>query len=95
MWADDLAQCFSTAAHFYIEKIPWYTTNQKYFSMEIFSLITTIQSLNLFTVTQCETWVCLDAHKADEGGIEGGNKLTFLWQTVEFYYFFNQLNEIG
>lgn len=33
----------------------------------------TILSLNLFLLTQCDIWACLDAQKADIlGGIVGG-----------------------
>lgn len=47
--ASDSDLCFSTL--FSIEKIPWHTTNQKYYKLNVFSPIMTIQSPNLFRLT--------------------------------------------
>lgn len=55
--------------------------------MTHFSPIITIQSLNLFMPTQCETRLCLDARKPDIlVGIEGGNKAYIPFKVQSLHY---------
>lgn len=56
----------------------------------------TRQSLHLFKLTQCETWICVDADILGE--IEGGKfpSVPFKAQSLNLMlYFLDQLNEIG
>lgn len=50
---------------YYIEENPWHTVNHQYYKLTLYSPIMTMQSFDLFILTQFETCTCLHAHRAD------------------------------